>query len=102
MVDTNGDPKTAEVLAYTVKSGMAPPMKSRGELDKQLKAKDKNHPGVTDQQWSRYNKAAGDARLAGMKALLPSLKKMAPKNQERPIQAIGPRAYDAGLRAMGK
>lgn len=101
-VFVRNDEKEQAVLNWTVKTGMAPTVTTRSELDERLLKRDKAHTPLTDDQWSAFSKAAGDYRLKRMKTSLPQLDVMNEKAQRNRLESIGRLARSAGLSAIKK
>jgi len=101
-VFVRNDEQEQAVLNWTVKTGMAPTVTTRSELDERLLKRDKTHTPLTDDQWSAFSKAAGDYRLKRMKTSLPQLDVMNEKAQRNRLESIGRLARSAGLSAIKK
>jgi hypothetical protein len=100
-IDTGGDERTAEVLAWTTKTGQAPPWPSRSDVDESLLRDNRKHEPLTDEQWGRWAKAAGDNNLAEMKRLVPSLEKMTESALRSTMGDIRDRSFEKGRKASG-
>ncbi len=99
-IDTGRDESTAEVLAWSIKTGMAPTAPSRQNVDEKMLKADKNHQAMTNKEWMEYSKAAGEYRLKAMKDTVPIADKMSANALENRLEAIGRQAHLAGMRAV--
>jgi hypothetical protein len=99
-VDIGKDKPTMDVYKFSMDTGLAPSSPTRESIDKRLLRLDPKHSPMSDAEWVKYWKAAGEERLKSMKQFVPRAGKMPENLINRNLDVINTRAHNAGTRAL--
>jgi hypothetical protein len=99
-VDVGRDQATMDVYKFSMETGFAPSSPSREDTDKRIKRSNPKHEPMTDEQWTKFWRAAGAERLKAMKVFVPRADKMPDRLINRNLDAVNERAFNTGRRAL--
>lgn len=99
-IDSQKDEAAMKAYQFSLKTGLAPSSPDRTDVDRRLKRENKITEPMTDEQWVRYQKAAGKTRMEAMKEFAPRAEGMSTEAINRNLNVVNRRAERAGEAAI--